>query len=1578
MSAGLLFLGWARQGLGAGVTGTDPLTAPLPVRSVVELGVRLNQRATQKVKARLYGPGDVTGIDPRQVIRTDPPAGASDFEPNNLVSLELDAPDLPWLLTPASAAANERLRPWLALIVVEAAYAKLDPPGSRPLPALTCRRSELPDLSASHLWAHAQVAVDGTPTEAQLADLLLNRPERNLSRLISPRRLAADTRYLAALVPAFEPGRRAGLNIAFEELDGTQLRPAWTPGDGDVQLPVYHSWTFATGPEGDFESLVRRLAPRAMPATLGLRAMDISRAAPGMPELARATGFGVLALEGALRSPATVSTPWDPRAERAFAAALEERLHRPLGRVAPPIYGSAQARADRVPAAEAPPRWLRDLNLDPRQRAAAGFGARVVQHHQEALMAAAWEQAERLRAANAALRQGQLARTAALALHDRVKVSSAGGPPVARQKLLQVTYAAKADLGATTALAANPEALATTTPEFRRLTRARGPLARRLMGAGTQPLAPPVEALALRSLRVNPPLKPAPGVAVLGKLSGESLEALSPGRITPRSWEGPPRGPTEAPVPAEPQLTAIGAGMPNRVFATASGRMYSCVTQDTRFGWVDHGPPPGSYAVGRATALSDLAAYVRAGDGTLRVLRWDGDRWAWENLNDPGVAMAGQPVAHIRNEPPKGSIGTSRMWQGVFVIGADGNLWEHRNNWINWGNPGTALAGTPGIAAAHSFMLTSASGRLFDFTWDANAQTWNWRDRGQPSNDAVGSTLSAPVLSGAYRVVMRRDGPGALFLFQVIATVWSPLGAPEAVGAILGSTAAGIWVSSFATGKLYRGVPGGEWQSFGSPPGIDTLGVTLNGSLRGEQPIVAARGRFFELRADGQWRDFGPPAPGGRGDPGALPPAHRRWRPRPGYMASMVAAHVEGGVAQRRIGKNVDLDANVTEGYTRGPAMPDAIANANQGLGIALADLNGSGRPDLVVAWVAETGGGNFPSYRIGWDLDAAGNPASWSPVKRLPTPVVTNIGSSGALSVNWLARGIDVAVGDLDGDGRLELVIAYATGEPTPRAFYRVGFGLDPAGDVTGGWTESLRLPAPSGPVIDVGLTLMDADGDFRPELVAVLLEQVGGGPRATYHVGWKLNARGFVTGSWTSRPVGGPAMPADARGIGVDAVDFSGSEHPDLVVLHLNTSSAFFRVGWDFENDAQAKSWSDVKPVDTAGSFPGTIGAGIAFGDIDPALVQRRAAIAAAFRTAATAHQAHLTRAGDLAAADTALPRSVPSLAAQTSAEVNPEVTVPAKVVGGIPGVTLTQLATLVDPLDPLVAAPVFSAPMYKPLADLSQDLLLPGVDAVPSETVTLLEVNAAFIEAYMAGLNHELSRELLWREFPADRGATFFRHFWDSRSGVPTAGPLTDIPPLHEWDPSHRLGENTTGAGEGDMLLLLIRGELLRRYPGAAIYARRAAWGPTREPRVLAAEIRQAQFRGQLEPDLTFFGFPLTVQQARGTVDDAGWFFVLHQPPTAPRFGVDELPANATYGGSPVQWRDLHEGHLAASKAALDALANVPAAPPFGALQLPVKDGSATRFTWAFNAAHMAQILFQPPMQLAVHATDMLPDA
>ncbi len=91
--------------------------------------------------------------------------------------------------------------------------------------------------------------------------------------------------------------------------------------------------------------------------------------------------------------------------------------------------------------------------------------------------------------------------------------------------------------------------------------------------------------------------------------------------------------------------------------------------------------------------------------------------------------------------------------------------------------------------------------------------------------------------------------------------------------------------------------------------------------------------------------------------------------------------------------------------------------------------------------------------------------------------------------------------------------------------------------------------------------------------------------------------------------------------------------------------------------------------------------------------------------------------------------------------------------------------------DPLDQIMAAPEFDAPMYKPLEEISQELLLPGLETVPQNTIALLQTNGRFVEAYSVGLNHEMARELLWREYPMDQRGSYFRQFWDVTEYVPT---------------------------------------------------------------------------------------------------------------------------------------------------------------------------------------------------------------
>ncbi|MGB5562044.1 MAG: hypothetical protein WBN02_06990, partial [Sedimenticolaceae bacterium] len=186
------FMPWARRGLARAHTHAQLGMSGVSALPVVGMGLKLKgtgggeMNATPTVDLKLYGPGDVIGIDPRIIVRTEPRASNHDFEPNYLAALEFDPPDFPWLFTPAKADTKQRLMPWLTLVVFS--RKEVNPPILRPgrlLPSvLLPANTPLPNLSEAWMLAHAQVVRDSAGQ--QVIDMLRNAPAKNLSRLVCP------------------------------------------------------------------------------------------------------------------------------------------------------------------------------------------------------------------------------------------------------------------------------------------------------------------------------------------------------------------------------------------------------------------------------------------------------------------------------------------------------------------------------------------------------------------------------------------------------------------------------------------------------------------------------------------------------------------------------------------------------------------------------------------------------------------------------------------------------------------------------------------------------------------------------------------------------------------------------------------------------------------------------------------------------------------------------------------------------------------------------------------------------------------------------------------------------------------------------------------------------------------------------------------------------------------------------------------------------------------------------------------------------------------------------------------------
>lgn len=370
------------------------------------------------------------------------------------------------------------------------------------------------------------------------------------------------------------------------------------------------------------------------------------------------------------------------------------------------------------------------------------------------------------------------------------------------------------------------------------------------------------------------------------------------------------------------------------------------------------------------------------------------------------------------------------------------------------------------------------------------------------------------------------------------------------------------------------------------------------------------------------------------------------------------------------------------------------------------------------------------------------------------------------------------------------------------------------------------------------------------------------------------------------------------------------------------------------------------------------------------------------------------------------------LPSLTATMVTAVDPQVTIPAR------GLTMVAIPPWIrdligDDFREVMAYPKIDLPMYEPLKGISVELFLPNINLIPPNSITLIETNQKFIESYMVGLNHEFARKLLWNAYPTDQMGSYFRQFWDVRSVFNTENlndqqlkeKLYDIPELHRWPPSSHLGDHNNRASPGEVgpeAVLVIRGELLKKYPTAVIYAQLAEWA--RKPdgsidltksRSLVAltageevtpphdKVRTPLYEAKVDPDIYFFGFDLTVAEAKGDSgehpnDKPGWFFVIKERPGEPRFGLELQRYNGLEIFDELTWDDALPGAAAGQflpAGSLTSVALAPVPPPDNEGKTPQHNEDLQVGGAEASSARWAYLLYRAPVMIAIHADELL---
>ncbi len=506
------FLPWLRQGLATAIT--TPAAGPRAAIHVelqltgdaVDGGPALVQPVSQDIQ--LYSPGDITGIDARAIVKTEPRHWVTNFESNYLAAVDFYDEDFPWRYTPAPPQGLQLL-PWIALVVLkENEFADPRNVAGRPVPFITIPdASVLPPPAELWAWSHVHVnqslsanggelvSPDMNAVLPRLQAILAANPDLAYSRLLCPRRLDVNTAYHAFVVPAFESGRLAGLGLDPAKAPGA-LASAWTPYAGQAEpqnFPFYYRWFFRTGDRGDFRYLVSLLKPQPVDKSVGVRDIDVLFPGQGIPPIVKDGLGGVLRLGGALQVPDADLGPddladrqkyedWDQPYPDDFEQGLAEFIDLaddyaaatpaaanaatthlgpdvtddPDPLITAPLYGRWHALTERLlierdgtPAPNST-NWVHRLNLDPRFRVPANFGAEVVEDHAEEYMNYAWQQIGDVLDANLKIRRLHFATAASSRMFDRHVLTVAADAqrvlsltaPVSRRVLLSGTTVA--------------------------------------------------------------------------------------------------------------------------------------------------------------------------------------------------------------------------------------------------------------------------------------------------------------------------------------------------------------------------------------------------------------------------------------------------------------------------------------------------------------------------------------------------------------------------------------------------------------------------------------------------------------------------------------------------------------------------------------------------------------------------------------------------------------------------------------------------------------------------------------------------------------------------------------------------------------------------------------------------------------------------------------------------------------------------------------------------------------------------------------------------------------------------------
>ena len=133
-----------------------------------------------------------------------------------------------------------------------------------------------------------------------------------------------------------------------------------------------------------------------------------------------------------------------------------------------------------------------------------------------------------------------------------------------------------------------------------------------------------------------------------------------------------------------------------------------------------------------------------------------------------------------------------------------------------------------------------------------------------------------------------------------------------------------------------------------------------------------------------------------------------------------------------------------------------SIGYESQDAGLAITNLDGDVRPEVVFSWIDNPAHHNSAYYYVGFNMDENGNVlGGWSDLKQIDP----------GKWIGYESGAAGVTIVDLNNNGMPDLTF-YHVDNPQEHnyAYYRIGYDLDGNGNIVNGWSRIAQIPGSVG----------------------------------------------------------------------------------------------------------------------------------------------------------------------------------------------------------------------------------------------------------------------------------------------------------------------------------------------------------------------------------------------------------------------------------------------------------------------------------------------------------------------------------